>query len=153
MIEPKFYLGLPPEARMIRQKVFIDEQHFKEEFTGDDEGCWCLVLFHDEKPIATGRIQEVDPETYRVGRVAVLKEYRGKKIGSYLLKFLEVKIKSLGGRKAILAARYDKRDFYLKQGYKFADDGEVFYEEYCPHINMEKILVRPNKSRYQRFPK
>ena len=72
------------------------------EFVGDDDPCWCLVLYYNKKPIATGRLLEVDPETYRIGRVAVLPEYRNKKIGTYVLKFLEVKIKTLGGHKAIL---------------------------------------------------
>jgi predicted GNAT family N-acyltransferase len=143
MIEPRFSLGLPPDAKMIREKVFVEEQGYHNEFTGDDGPCWCLVLYFNGAPIATGRIMEIDPETYRIGRLAVLKEYRNKKIGTYVLKFLEVKIKTLGGRKAILHAQLDKKAFYEKSGYRLSPDGEVDYDEGHPHIMMEKVIVKP----------
>jgi predicted GNAT family N-acyltransferase len=142
MVEPKFSLGLPTDAQMIRQKVFVEEQGYQHEFVGDDEGCWCLVLYFNNAPIATGRIKEIDPETYRIGRVAVLKEYRGKKIGTYVLKFLETKIKTLGGRKVILGAQLDKKVFYEKCGYRLSADSEVFTDEGHPHVWMEKTLER-----------
>lgn len=149
MIEAKFYRGLPADAKMIRQKVFVEEQGYHCEFTGDDDDCWCLVLYRDQQPIATGRIKEVDPETYRIGRVAVLPEYRGKKIGSYVVKFLQVKIKTLGGHKAILHAQLDKEGFYAQLGYREID-GVIDEEEGHPHIMMGKELKRkyPRKSRF-----
>jgi len=144
MIEPKFSIGLPEDARMIRQKVFVDEQGYQHEFVGDDGTCWCLVLYFNHEPIATGRILEVDPETYRIGRVAVLKPYRHKKIGTYVLKFLEVKIKTLGGHKAILHAQLEKQGFYEKCGYHVSGEGEIDYDEGHPHLMMEKELGKKN---------
>jgi predicted GNAT family N-acyltransferase len=141
MIEPKFSLGLPEDARKIRQTVFVEEQGYEHEFVNDDDDCWCLVLYFNGTPIATGRIKEVDPETYRIGRVAVLKEFRGKKVGTYVLKFLETKIRTLGGRKVILGAQIDKRGFYEKCGYH-ASEGEIFFDEGHPHLWMEKSLER-----------
>jgi predicted GNAT family N-acyltransferase len=149
MIEERFAIGLPEDARMIREKVFVEEQGYKNEFTGDDGPCWCLVLYHNGIPMATGRILEIDPETYRIGRVAVLKEYRGKKIGSYVLKFLEVKIKTLGGHKAILHAQLDKKAFYEKNGYAVID-GTIDYDEGHPHVMMAKELKKQNP-RKRRF--
>lgn len=150
MIEPKFSLGLPADAQRIREKVFMEEQGFKNEIIpGDDEGAWCLVLYLNGTPIATGRIKEEDPETFHIGRVAVLKEYRGKKVGTYLLKFLETKIMELGGRKAVLGAQIDKKGFYEKCGY--ASEGEIFYDEGHPHIHMSKTLER--RKLYRHFYK
>jgi predicted GNAT family N-acyltransferase len=148
MIEPKFSLGLPKDAQMIRQKVFVEEQGYQHEFVGDDDPCWCLVLYFNGLPIATGRILEIDPETYRIGRVAVLKEYRGKKIGTYVLKFLEVKIKTLGGHHAILHAQVEKKGFYEKCGYQVAGSGEIDYDEGHPHVMMEKELKSKNRRKY-----
>jgi|LAHS01.1.fsa_nt_gb predicted GNAT family N-acyltransferase len=147
MIEAKFSLGLPADARMIRQKVFVEEQGYQHEFVGDDDPCWCLVLYYNKLPIATGRLLEIDPETYRIGRVAVLKEYRGKKIGTYVLKFLEVKIKTLGGHKAILHAQLEKKGFYEKCGYQVSPEGEIDYDEGHPHLMMEKELKKKNPRR------
>jgi len=147
MIEAKFSLGLPDDARMIRQKIFVEEQGYQHEFDGDDDPCWCLVLYYNKLPIATGRLLEIDPETYRIGRVAVLKEYREKKIGTYVLKFLEVKIKTLGGRKAVLHAQLEKKGFYEKCGYQVCPEGEIDFDEGHPHIMMEKELKKKNPRR------
>lgn len=142
MITPKFSLGLPEDARAIRQKVFVEEQGYQHEFVNDDDGCWCLVLYFNNLPIATGRIKEVDPETYRVGRVAVLSEFRGKKVGTYVMKFLETKIRTLGGHHVILGAQADKVDFYRKAGYSLIEEEPVFYDEGHPHVMMQKELKK-----------
>jgi predicted GNAT family N-acyltransferase len=140
MITPRFTYGLSDDAKMIRQKVFVEEEGFREEFEEQDKTAWHLVLYRDGMPIATGRILKEDPETYRIGRVAVLKEYRGHQVGRYLMRFLETKITELGGRRAILDAQADKKGFYDKCGYGVSGDGEIFYEEGYPHIRMEKSL-------------
>jgi predicted GNAT family N-acyltransferase len=141
MIKEKFQVGLPNDAKVIRQEVFVEEQGFKEEFSSEDNNAIHLVLYLDNYPIATARLIEEDPETYHVGRVAVRKPYRGKKIGTYLMKFLEVKARTLGARKLVLNAQLDKKDFYLKCGYKEID-GEIFLDEGCPHIALEKQIVK-----------
>ncbi len=148
MITPKFTLGLNPDAQALRQKIFVEEEGFKEEFETADAEAWHLVLYRDGTPIATGRILKIDPETYRLGRVAVIKEYRGHKIGTYVMRFLETKVQELGGRKTILDAQLDKKGFYEKCGYRYADNGEVFFEEGYPHVKMSKDLTPlPQKRR------
>jgi predicted GNAT family N-acyltransferase len=150
MVKEKFTIGLPEDARMIRQKVFVDEQGYQHEFDDpDDPTAVHLVLYLDDKPIGTARLVEVDPETYRVGRVAVLKEYRHQKVGTYLLKYLEVKVKTLGGRKMILGAQEDKVQFYMKNGYHLDPNGEAYLDEGHPHVMMEKIL---KFKKYRRTP-
>jgi predicted GNAT family N-acyltransferase len=149
-VQAKFTFGITDDAKKIRQEVFVDEQGFKDDVDEIDKTAVELVLYLDNLPIATARMYEVDPETYHVGRVCVRKPYRGHKIGSYLMKFIEVKAKSLGARKLILDSQLPREGFYLAIGYKTSGDGEVFIEEGQPHIHMEKIIVKPkaNKRRY-----
>ena len=135
------------EAKALREEIFVLEQGFQNEFDEFEDSSWCLVLFLDGFPVATGRIRALDPATYAVERVAVKREFRGKKVGTYLLRFLETKIRTLGGVKARLNAQTDKIAFYQKQGYRVLGDGEIFYEEHCPHIAMEKDLPLKKKGR------
>jgi predicted GNAT family N-acyltransferase len=141
MIEAKFTHGLNADAKNLRQEVFVEEQGYQEEFEEVDKTAWHLVLYLNGAPIATGRILEEDPETYRIGRVTVKKAFRGHKVGTYLMKFLETKIRELGGRWAILDAQLEKKGFYEKCGYHVSDEGEIFYEEGHPHIRMAKLLI------------
>ncbi len=145
MVKPLFHFGLTPDAKLIREEVFIKEQGFAQEFDEDDEKCWHLVLYLDNVPIATGRLLEVDPETYRIGRVAVRQQFRHMKVGTYTVKFLCNKALSLGARKAILGAQLDKMPFYQGIGFRPCPDGEVYYEEGVPHLMMYKVLIRDKK--------
>ncbi len=53
-----------------------------------------------------------------LGEMAVLKEYRNKKIGKKLLKFFERQTRKTGKKKIILGARNNAEKFFLKNGYK-----------------------------------
>lgn len=143
---PRFSYGGPnEEAKSIRQKVFVEEQGYHDEFDSKDATAWHLVLFYKGLAVATGRILEEDPETYHLGRVAVLKEFRGHEIGRYLVKFLETKVREMGGRKCVLAAQADKQGFYAKCGYIPYGDGEIFYDEGHPHVLMYHVLEKPKR--------
>lgn len=146
MVKPSFTFGLSEDAKAIREEVFVKEQGFQKEFDELDAKSWHLVLYLDNTPIATGRVSEVDPETYRIGRVAVKKEFRHMKVGSYTIKFLCNKVLSLGARKAILSAQSDKIGFYRALGFRPVPDGEITYDEGVPHLTMYKILIRGKKS-------
>ena len=73
MIKPVFTLGTSLEAKEIRQEVFVQEQGFQNEFDEYEKTATTLVLFLDDIPIATGRLRTLDPETYKIERVAVRK--------------------------------------------------------------------------------
>ena len=137
----KIYNTLPMEAQKIRKTVFVEEQGFHEEFDKIDTYAKHLVLYDDEIPIATCRFFERDSSTdYMIGRIAVIKQYRGNNIGSDLLKRAESEIKKLGGKNILLHAQESAREFYEKQGY--CSYGEIDFEENCPHIWMcKKISV------------
>lgn len=131
---------LPEDAAFIRKAVFVDEQGFRSEFDGCDGSALHTVLYQDEKPVATCRLLwNPERQSYMVGRIAVLKEYRGKGFGAAILSEAERQTVGLAGKQLCLAAQLRARGFYEKQGYSAV--GEVFLEEDCPHIWMYKRLT------------
>jgi predicted GNAT family N-acyltransferase len=145
MIKPVFKVGLMDDAKAIRTAVFIKEQGYEHEFDQDEATCWNLVLYFNGTPISTGRLKEVDPETYQIQRIAVLPPYRHQKVGSYTVKFLITKARSLGARKVILGAQLDKIPFYKQLGFRPFPEGEVYFDEGHPHQMMYKVIVTKNK--------
>lgn len=138
-MEIRVYRGLPEEAAVIRKEVFMEEQHFQEEFDGTDRSALHLVLFQDGVPAGTCRFFAGQvPGEYLVGRIAVRKPYRGKNFGACLLRQAEAEIRKTGGTIVRLHAQKQAVPFYEKQGYEAY--GPVAYEEYCPHIWMKKKL-------------
>lgn len=74
-----------------------------------------------------------------VGRLAVIKEFRGKNIGSKVLKRAEDIIRRDGGKSVILSSQEEVVNFYEKQGY--SKEGDLYLDEGCPHILVKKLLT------------
>ena len=131
---------LPDEAHDIRIKVFIEEQGFENEFDEiDSEATHILVKTDNGIPTATCRVFWNDEmNSYVLGRLAVLKEYRGRGIGSEVVKEALGYVKSAGGNRLMLHSQCSATEFYEKLG--FISFGDVEYEEECPHIWMKKII-------------
>lgn len=131
---------LTDDARKIREEVFIKEQKFKNEFGDIDANAKHMVVYDEGEPIACCRFfkGESDGE-YIIGRLAVLLEYRGMHSGSFMLDKAEEHIKKLGARKLSLSAQLRVEEFYKKHGYHRL--GEIYFDEYCEHIHMEKDLT------------
>ena len=133
----KSYIQLPPEAKTIRTAVFVSEQGFAEEFDDIDETAVHLVMYVQEQPVATCRVYfNPTKQSFVVGRIAVLKPWRGKQLGAAILRAAEERIRQDGGKQVMLAAQVTASAFYKKQGY--CKHGEPFMEEHCPHIWMIK---------------
>lgn len=139
-MEIKFYENiLPDEAKYIREAVFVTEQGFKEEFDSTDNVSTHLVLFDGDKPAGTCRFFKGDSENeYLLGRLAVLKEYRGAHIGAQLVGYAEELARGKGACVMKLHSQVQARHFYEKQGYTAY--GEVDFDEDCPHIWLQKAL-------------
>ena len=131
---------LPPEAALIRQKVFVEEQGFQYEFDEIDDISTHFVLFDDNStPIAACRVFWSEKNnSYVLGRLAVIKEYRGKGLGRTIVDDAEKHIKKMGGKELQLHAQCRITEFYKRIG--FTPFGEVEYEEDCPHIWMKKSI-------------
>lgn len=127
---------LPKEAKEIRISVFVKEQGFKEEFDSTDSISSHLVAFDGEKAAGTCRYYVDEKGDYYLGRLAVMKEYRGKGVGAALVEIAEKSIISKGGKSLKLHSQLQAKNFYEKQGYEAY--GEKDFDEGCEHIWMEK---------------
>jgi len=135
----KTFEKLPEEAKIIRTKVFVEEQNFKNEFDDIDDISTHLVMYDGKKPVAAARFYfSREQKAFVIGRIAVLKEYRKRGLGRKILSFAEDRIKSKNGGSCCLLAQSRVSLFYKKCGYK--EFGYVIYDEYCPHIWMKKTL-------------
>ena len=125
------------DAHTIRRAVFINEQGISEadEMDGTDGSCIHLVAYVDNDiPAATGRIM-ITRDDFMIGRVAVLREYRGKQLGKIVMQALVNACCDMGGERQILHAQLSARPFYEKLG--FTAYGEEYEEAGTPHISME----------------
>lgn len=138
-MEFQFYNELIEDAKKIREKVFVEEQGFQQEFDDIDLTCIHMVMYDQSQPIGCARMYE-DNGDMVFGRIAVLKEYRHKHLGSQILVQLEKKAQDLGYNKVVLSAQVRASEFYVKNGY--VAYGEEYLDEYCPHIHMKKELNR-----------
>lgn len=126
-------------AEKIRYQVFVDEQGFSSEIEVDDVDSYAFhaVIYDGEKPVGAARyFGECDP--YHVGRVAVISEYRGKGVGSYIMKSIEEFARKNGAHELTLGAQLRVVEFYESLGYEKI--GEEFLDEGCPHIEMRKSI-------------
>ena len=123
------------DSYAIRTQVFIKEQNVPkdEEYDGTDGACVHIVAYDNEAPVATGRLM-IDDE-FTIGRVAVLPQYRGQKIGQGIVQALIQAATIMGAEKQVLHAQVSARGFYEKLG--FTAFGEEFYEAGIKHIAME----------------
>ena len=141
---------LPEDARVIRNEVFVREQGFINEFDETDSISIHLVLYHNEKPISTCRIYyHTEKQTFIIGRIAVMKEYRGNHIGASMLRSAEESIRNKGGSSVILSAQVRIAAFYEKHGYH--KQGDVYLDEDCPHVWMKKNLEECKSRNAVRF--
>lgn len=124
----------------VRVAVFVDEQGFCDEFDETDKTAAHLLMLDGDLPIATCRVfRREDTDTYIVGRLAVLKDYRGKGLGAMMLGEAQEYVKSVGGRYLSLHSQCRAQDFYAKCD--FIPHGDIEYEDDCPHIWMTKALT------------
>ncbi|ADU92268.1 GNAT family N-acetyltransferase [Taylorella equigenitalis] len=130
---------LKAPAYSIRNVVFVEEQKVPVEIELDDmdEKSTHVVAFDDnERPIATARLT---PEGL-IGRMAVLKEYRGKGIGAVVLNLIIDAAKDVGFKKVSLAAQLQAIGFYENAGFELEKDAQVFYDANIPHKMMFKYI-------------
>src|SRR5258708_5781745 len=111
------------ELAAIRRTVFILEQGVPEDLEWDGVDIQCRhVLARDSsgRPIGVGRLL---PDGH-VGRMAVLKPWRGKGVGSTLLESLIAMAQADGHRSVVLNAQTQVTAFYAHFG--FEAEGEEF---------------------------
>jgi len=130
-------------AFAVRFPVFVQEQRVPAEEEIDEhdrtdaEARHALVRDRDE-PVATGRYYRLDGTTAQVGRMAVLPEYRRRRIGRQLLDALVDDARQRGFARVALNAQDHAVAFYAKAG--FTPFGETLVECDILHQPMELAL-------------
>ena len=95
----------------------------RDEFDEHDcDGTKFIVLLDDEYPVATCRFYEIDAETATIGRVVVMPEYRGQKLGAMAVREAEKWIEELDYTDIYPDSRVVAVGFYEKLGYSTVDN-------------------------------
>lgn len=135
------------DAFLIREKVFVEEQRIPEEMEFDDHDsiAFHVIAYEDNTAkkdsdqltekiaVATGRLT-FDGDICRIGRVAVLKEYRGKRYGDFIVRMLLNKAFSSGIKRVTINTQTSAEEFYRKIGFKRVSDS--FMEGKIEHCEM-----------------
>ena len=129
------------KLRAIRQRVFIEEQSVPQdiEWDGlDEEATHFLALNEMGLALGTARLLT---STGQIGRMAVVKEQRGRDIGRQLLQAAIDHAVEVGLERVFLHAQTHAEGFYRKSG--FLPIGEEFMEAGIPHVEMALVLPIP----------
>ena len=120
----------------IRYEVFVEEQNVPVdlEIDGLDDKAKHALAFVDGVPIGTGRILNDG----HIGRVAVLKNYRGLGIGKLIMKELIKWAQDMNLEKVWLSSQWHAHSFYLDLGFVCVD--EIYKEAGIDHIKMFKVF-------------
>ncbi|MCL1633773.1 GNAT family N-acetyltransferase [Luteimonas sp. SX5] len=136
-VKPIDYETGLPELRAVRETVFVQEQNvpLEEEWDALDPQCLHVIARDDAgRPIGTGRLT---PE-HKVGRMAVLREWRGKGVGDAMLLALIEVARQRGWRELALNSQVSASAFYTRHG--FVPYGERFWEAGIEHQAMRRKL-------------
>jgi predicted GNAT family N-acyltransferase len=126
-------------ATPIRFAVFVEEQGVPREIELDEMDAKSLhaVAFENDLPIGTGRLL---PDGH-IGRMAVLKAWRGRGIGGEILGRLVDRAREAGHREVVLSAQAHAAAFYRMHG--FVEQGAEYMDAGIPHRNMRRRLYSP----------
>ncbi len=124
--------------RAIRTEVFVKEQQVPAELewdAEDEQARHVLALTADGSPVGTGRLLPGG----HIGRMAVLRPWRGRGAGGALLTELLRIAQAAGLEELALNAQTHAIAFYARFG--FEPEGETFLEAGIPHRAMRRRLV------------
>jgi predicted GNAT family N-acyltransferase len=131
------------ELSQVRFTVFVREQGVPPEIELDANDANPLCCVHAAavdaagRMIGTGRLV-LGGTIPRVGRMAVLKAWRGHGVGVGLLECLIAEARRRGFREILLHAQTHATAFYFKRG--FISHGSEFVEAGIPHLEMRRAL-------------
>ncbi|EPG34638.1 GNAT family N-acetyltransferase [Acinetobacter colistiniresistens] len=123
---------LQHDAKLIRALVFIEEQGIPDVDEWDDQDAISqhFVIYDQEQPIATARVLPNNS----VGRVAVLKTYRGQGLGQRIMLDIIAYAQQQGRAFLHLSSQVHAMSFYQQLG--FTVKGDEYDECGIPHIEM-----------------
>ncbi|WP_177420382.1 GNAT family N-acetyltransferase [endosymbiont of Lamellibrachia barhami] len=122
--------------KQVREIVFVHEQHVPPtlEWDGLDEGALHLLAVErgTGEPIGTSRLLR----TGQIGRMAVIRSWRGRGVGKALLQKLLVIADQNSYPGMFLNAQSTALSFYAQHG--FVAEGDEFMDAGIPHRRMTK---------------
>ena len=126
----------------IRATVFVLEQGVVYiDPDGNDKNAVQIYASVDGVMVGCLRIYQLEEGTYRIGRVAVLKEFRGLGIGNAMMKeAIQYLRERTNATKACLDAQLHAIGFYEKLGFTLFT--EEFLEEGLLHRGMQMFIER-----------
>lgn len=130
------------DLRTLRELIFIREQNVPPEleWDGKDEACVHLLARDDKgRPIGTSRMTTDG----HIGRMAVLRAWRNKGVGSTMLTALTTIARARQLPRVLLDAQIQAVEFY--QRYDFKTQGVEFMDAGIPHRHMVRILPSLNE--------
>ena len=144
-MEQTFQQGNFDDARIVRTRVFMEEQGFQDEFDeiDDDPSTVHVTLYVDGALAGCARTfpdceHPGEPGRWIFGRLAVLPESRKGGLGAALLAESERLAKKAGATEMHLHAQCRVTPFYERAGYR--QYGPVELDEHVEHIWMRKAL-------------
>lgn len=112
----------------IRERVLFPGLPYDRNHPDDNNPDHLLFLLYvDQKPSATLRLDFLNKSEAALRLVAVLPEFQGKGMGSKLLLKVEIFCRSKGIKKIMTNAKLDSVEFYKRNGFnieKWDDSGE-----------------------------
>ena len=131
-----FEMPFDMHIRKIRNAVFTMGQGIDEDidFDGKDSVAIHVIVNSGNGYVGTGRMLTDG----HIGRLAVLKEHRGKGFGAQAVTALVAEARRLGMKSVFLGAQMHAVGFYQKLG--FSDYGAPFREAGIEHIHMERQM-------------
>ena len=127
-----------PDAAPLRFAIFVGEQNVPpgiELDEMDEKSLHALAFDAAGRPIGTGRLL---PDG-RIGRMAVVKEWRRRGVGADLLDALVEEARRRGFREVKLSAQLQAAEFYRVHG--FVAEGKVYEEAGILHQAMRRSLA------------
>ncbi len=122
----------------VREEVFVAEQKVPLELEVDADDARSIHVIArdpDGRPIGTGRLT---PDG-RIGRMAVLRPWRGQGVGSAILRSLIETARERGARELSLSSQVSAEPFYARFG--FVAEGEPYDDAGIPHRTMRLALA------------
>lgn len=127
-------------CRLLRRKVFIEEQGVSEadEIDDKDDQAIHLLATVDGTPMGSARLLLVG-NTGKIGRVCVLPQARGTGLGAALMRAAVQELRRQPGlTRAKLGAQTHALGFYERLG--FVAEGPVYDDAGIPHRDMVMVL-------------
>jgi predicted GNAT family N-acyltransferase len=121
----------------VRETVFVLEQHVPRDMEVDEDDArsvHVLARAADGTPIGSGRLTHDGC----IGRVAVLRNWRGRDVGTVLLRTLLDQARARRLPTVSIHAQRDAVPFWVRQG--FDSVGEEFEEAGIPHVKMRRAV-------------